>query len=111
MRQLREQKLSTVVVYLLPSGNSGLILGLIFGTSAGETSFEPLALMLPRFLFPLPFLLRIAEGVLAVIGEPMAGDCTADGGLADDGVLSGPSFGVLRADRRGVFSSPSGSDI
>jgi hypothetical protein len=50
------------------------MLGLIFGTRAGETSFEPLAFILPRFLFPLPFLLSIAEGVLAVIGEPMAGD-------------------------------------
>ena len=31
--------------------------------------------------------------------------------LADDGVLAGPNFGVLRAESRGVSSSPSGSGI
>ena len=98
-------------VNLLPSGKRGLILGLILGTNAGETSFELLALILPRFLPFLPPLLRIADGVLAVIGEPAAGESSAEEGLADDGVLAGPNFGVLRAERRGVSSSPSGSGI
>ena len=86
-----------------------MILGLIFGTSTGETSFELLALMLPRFLLPLPafvsFLSTIAEGVLTAIGEAKVGDSSAESDLVDVGVLNGPSFGVLRAEIRGVFSS------
>ena len=95
--------------YLLPSGNSGLILGLIFGTRAGDTSLELFALMLPRFLLPLtPFeslLSKIAEGVPTFIGDPSVGESIAEPGRAEVGVLSGPSLGVLRAVSRGVLFS------
>lgn len=90
------------------------MLGLIFGTRAGETSFVTDPLTLPRFLLVLPPLtsflsLRIAEGVPTAIGEPASdGLPTVEPGLADDGVLNGPSFGVLRADSRGVLSSALG---
>ena len=48
----------------------------------------------------------MAEGVLAGIGDSaMTGLSTADAGLAEEGVLSGPIFGVLRAEILGVLSS------
>ena len=54
---------------------------------------------------------RIADGVLTDIGEPAkAGLARAEPGRAEEaGVLKGPSFGVFRADNRGVLllSSPS----
>lgn len=78
---------------------------------------EPLVLMLPRFLMlraPLEscFLsLSKAAGVLAVIGEKaVAGLAEAEAGLADAGVLEGPSFGVFRAASRGVGSSEGAAD-
>lgn len=41
----------------------------------------------------------------AVIGDPtIEGLATLEAGRADDGVLDGPNFGVLRADSRGVSS-------
>lgn len=41
----------------------------------------------------------------AVIGDPITdGLAMLEDGLADEGVLDGPSFGVLRAVRRGVSS-------
>ena len=89
------------------------MLGLIRGSMAGETPAEPLAAILLRFLLPLAPLLSSflsfssAPGVDTIIGEPLASGLAS--GLAEDGVLSGPSFGVLRADMRGVCSSePSG---
>lgn len=92
------------------------MLGLIFGTNAGETIFEPLVLILPRFLLPLPplpsFLSRkMTEGVVALIGDAAIGDCIADPGRAEAGVLKGPSFGVFRADIRGVSSKESSMAI
>lgn len=87
------------------------MLGLIRGRSAGETNADPGPLMLPRFLLPLAPLASCfvsfssAPGVEAVIGDPtIDGLAILDCGRADDGVLDGPSFGVLRADRRGVSS-------
>ena len=42
-------------------------------------------------------------GVLAVVALPVTdGLATAEPGLAEAGVLSGPSLGVFRADSRGV---------
>ena len=93
------------------------MLGLIFGTRAGETSFEPFALILPRFLLALPALpsllsARMADGVLAVIGDSgMTGLSTADPRLIEAGVLRGPSLGVFRAESRGAFSSVVGGAI
>ena len=87
------------------------MLGLIFGTRAGERTFELLEVMLPRFLLPLPFLLfflspSIADGVLAGTGDSAKmGLCAIEPGLADAGVLNGPSLGVLRADDCDVLSS------
>lgn len=101
----------TNYIHLLPSGKRGLILGLILGLSAGDTMAEPLVLTLPRFLLlraPLASFLSFnkAAGVLAVMGEnAVAGLADADAGRAEAGVLEGPSFGVLRAARRGVCSA------
>lgn len=96
---------------LLPSGSSGFMLGLTFGRSAGETNAELVVLTLPRFLLvarlllPSFFSFRRPAGVLAVIGDnACAGLLEADIGLLD-GVLNGPSLGVLRAGMsRGVGS-------
>lgn len=84
------------------------MLGLIFGTRAGETSLELFALVLPRFLVPLPPFLsvNIADGVLAAIGDPaIIGLPAAEPGLAEAGVLNGPSFGVFRAETCVALSS------
>lgn len=79
------------------------MLGLIFGRSAGLTKAE---LTLPRFLPPRPaglisdFLAHVVE-----LGDAMPlieGLMDADGSIDPDGVLRGPSFGVLRAGMRGV---------
>ena len=87
------------------------MLGLILGRSAGEAKLEPLPLTLPRFLAPFAALgsaflsLSRLPGVVADIGDSIAdGLATAEGGRAEEGVLSGPSFGVFRAVRRGVGS-------
>lgn len=76
--------------------------------------FDALWLILPRFLFvlpPLPSFLsfKITAGVVAEVAEdgPTAGLGSADGGRALEGVLVASSFGVLRADRRGVSASSS----
>jgi hypothetical protein len=97
-------------VDLLPSGKRGLILGLTLGSRAGEASADEVVQTLPRFLLvPRPLLtsflsFRSPAGVLAVMGE-IAGLPDIDRGRFDDGVLRGPSLGVLReADRRGVCS-------
>ena len=85
------------------------MLGLIRGSIAGETVTEPPAITLPRFLLPLAPLVSgflsfsNPPGVDAVIGESITDGLAS--GLAEDGVLSGPSLGVLRADMRGVCSS------
>jgi hypothetical protein len=97
-------------VDLLPSGRSGLILGLTLGSKAGDTNAEDVVHTLPRFLLvpraPVTFFLSFNRpaGVLAFMGES-AGLPDIDRGRPDDGVLRGPSLGVLReADRRGVCS-------
>lgn len=91
------------------------MLGLIFGTRAGETKREPVALMLPRFLLrltlPLPLLasflsLSASDGVHAVMGDPVKfGEVTAEPSRPEAGVLDGPNLGVLRAEFCGVRSS------
>lgn len=86
-----------------PSGRRGLILGLILGRSAGLTKAEP---TLPRFLPARPA--GFSSGFLVLVVE--LGDATAlieglmvaEGRTDPDGVLRGPSFGVLRAGNRGV---------
>ena len=83
------------------------------GLIAGDAIAEPVALALPRFLLlllPLDSdLLSFSRlpGVLAPIGDATEGLSSADGGRVDDGVLSGPSLGVLRAEKRGVCSGDS----
>lgn len=93
-------------VYLLmpPSGSSGLILGEIFGLSAGLTRVE-----LVLFLFLglraslgssfLPLVIvkagLVGVDIASIIGLGLP-DKTAPG------VLSGLSFGVFLADKRGV---------
>ena len=90
-----------------------MILGLTLGSIAGDASADEVVQMLPRFLLePRPLLtsflsFRRPAGVLAVMGES-AGLPAIDRGRLDDGVLSGPSLGVLReAERRGVCSCES----
>lgn len=79
------------------------MLGLILGRSAGLTKAEP---TLPRFLPARPagfnsnFLVLVAE--LGDATALMDGLIVAEGKTDPDGVLRGPSFGVLRADNRGV---------
>jgi len=92
------------------------MLGLIRGLNAGDNTTE-LAPTLPRFLLlrlPLMSLFRSrrsAAGVLPVMGEAATeGLANAEPGLIDDGVSSGPSFGVLRAERRGVCSADDDTD-
>lgn len=88
------------------------MLGLTLGRRAGETRPELDVLTLPRFLLvALPPLLSFLSfnrpaGVLAVMGDrACAGLAEAEGGLPDEGVLSGPNLGVLRdAVSRGVCS-------
>jgi len=87
------------------------MLGLIRGRSAGEAMFGVLALMLPRFLLVRPPLPSNAlsfsrlPGVVADSGEATTeGLAKAEVGLVEDGVLSGPNFGVFLADIRGVCS-------
>ena len=101
---------NTGVVDLLPSGRSGLILGLTLGSIAGDASAEEVVQTLPRFLLvpraPLASFLSFKSpaGVLAVMGA-IAGLPDTEGGRLDDGVLRGPSLGVFReAERRGVCS-------
>jgi hypothetical protein len=97
----------------------GLILGLIFGLSAGLTSVLLLD-MLARFLLPRPplvsgFRCDPAGLMMLVVGLVTVFAMGADRVLEleecklveDPGVLSGPSFGVLRADILGVSSPPS----
>ena len=98
------------IVDLLPSGRSGLILGLTRGSMAGDASAEEVVQTLPRFLLaPRPLLTSFLSfkrpaGVLAVMGA-IAGLPDIDKGRVDDGVLRGPSLGVFRdAERRGVCS-------
>lgn len=101
-----------------PSGSSGLILGLILGLIAGESRVADVAPLFPLFLLPrgpllsdlLPF--SKAAGVEAFVGEKaeILGLADADGRRAEDGVLSGPSLGVLRAETRGVFSADGAED-
>lgn len=86
----------------------GLMLGEIFGLSAGLTRLE---LTLPRFfaLRPLAsvFFPEVMEKA-GLVGVDMASSMGL--GLFDmvaPGVLNGPSLGVLRADMRGVSSSAS----
>ena len=60
--------------------------------------FLPLRLLLPSFLS-----LNIPAGVLADMGEPtMDGLARADVGLNEEGVLDGPSLGVLQIGRAHV---------
>jgi len=86
------------------------MLGLTLGRKAGDARAEDVVQMLPRFLLvpraPFGSFLSFKRpaGVLADIGD-IAGLPDTDKGLPDDGVLSGPSLGVLRdAVRRGVCS-------
>jgi hypothetical protein len=95
---------------LLPSGKRGLILGLTLGSKAGDANAEDVVHTLPRFLLvpraPVALFLSFNRpaGVLAFMGES-AGLPDIDRGRPDDGVLRGPSLGVLReAERRGVCS-------
>lgn len=94
----------------MPSGSKGFMLGLTLGRKAGDARAEDVVQMLPRFLLvpraPLASFLSFNRpaGVLAVIGD-IAGLPETDRGLPDEGVLIGPSLGVLReALRRGVCS-------
>lgn len=88
------------------------MLGLIFGLMAGLIRGPPI---LPRFRLPL------APGAGSIFRPFMDAGVAADGELtaemdglelaelvrpkAERGVLFGPSFGVLRAERRGVASA------
>lgn len=88
------------------------MLGLMRGTSAGDTRAELAALMLPRFLLPRPALLasflsrRMAAGVLAVIGEPARlGLSSTELDRVDAGVLRASSFGVFRDEDRAEAGS------
>ena len=96
-----------VSVDLPPSGKSGLMLGEILGLSAGLTSVE---LVLFLFLFIRPLLesafLPPLIAKLGLVGEVRAlsvGLGFPESAALADGVLNGPSFGVLRAGMRGVF--------
>lgn len=106
---------TAIYTYDLPlSEINGLILGEIFGLSAGLTSVE-----LTLFLF---FGFRPAfDSILFVppIKAGLVGDATAlsmglvfpDNAAPADGVLNGPSLGVLRADIRGVAPSSLSKEV
>lgn len=84
------------------------MLGDIFGRMAGEA--VPLGAILARFLFLFVveserLWWRRLPGVFPDMGEPAVGLAIAEGNMADEGVLEGPIFGVLRADWRGVPST------
>jgi len=95
------------------------MLGLIFGLNAGLTNVLLLD-MLARFLFPRPplasgfrcgpaGLMILIVGLVTVLamgaGRVLVPEVCRF--VEDPGVLSGPSFGVLRADILGVSSPPS----
>jgi len=91
----------------------GRIDGEIFGRNAGDTSVLDED-MLARFLLPRPPRdsdLRAIGLMVAVVGEvtalvmAVARELLAPESADEPGVLSGPSFGVLRADIRGVSHS------
>jgi hypothetical protein len=86
-----------------PAASIGLILGEIFGLNAGLTRLE---LTLPLFFVLRPlassFFPEVNENA-GLVGVDIASSIGL--GLFDidtPGVLSGPTFGVLRADMRGV---------
>jgi hypothetical protein len=104
------EKTRTMHLPLPPSGRRGFILGEILGRRAGLTRFE-----LTLFLF---FGLRASFGSFLPFAMEKAGLVGVDMGssiglglpdMVPPGVLRGFSFGVFRADRRGV--SPSSSRI
>jgi len=87
---------------LPPSGSKGFMLGEIFGLSAGLTSVEHVLFLFFAFLANLGslFLVFVVENA-GLVGVEAASIM----GLLDKaapGVLSGLSFGVFLADRRGV---------
>ena len=90
----------------LPSGRRGLILGEIFGLTAGLTCTE---LWLLRFLGSRPFDCFESPYLRAV--EPAGEATSASCGLGNPdvfavmGALAGPYFGVCRADIVGVKDS------
>lgn len=92
--------------HLPPSGKCGLMLGEILGLSAGLTSVE---LVLFLFLFIRPLLesaflppLTAKPGLVGEVRALSVGLGFPESAALADGVLNGPSFGVLRAGMRGV---------
>lgn len=86
-----------------PSGKSGLMLGEILGRMAGEMSVLLLEDIEPRFLAPrAPFASDLRLGNVMGEWEPVG-----PGVNWPEGVLRGPSFGVLRD----VDSGLSGPEI
>jgi hypothetical protein len=106
--ELDQILISKAVMYLLlpPSGSRGFMLGEILGLRAGLTRFE-----LTLFLFfglraSFRSLLPLIMEKAGLVGVDMASIIGL--GLLDmdwPGVLRGFSFGVFRADMRGVSSS------